>query len=113
MTTFVDIFYKDGYWTVKDYNTSFSSIEDATDWCYDNIPDCVVNHKIKDKIGDIISLENWKQDCDLNCFIDYDGYGDLVDENFNLIGITRRPSDYTDKRKDFPENAKYILWYNR
>jgi hypothetical protein len=43
-------------------------------------------------------------------FIDYDGYGDLLDKDYNFLNKTYYPSKYKGRT---PKNAKYILWYNK
>lgn len=94
-------------------DTIFESIATAEDWCFGAYKNCIIDHSIDGYTGDLMSMTEWKESCDCGGFIDYDGYGDLVDSEFKLIGITRRPSDYTKKLRDIPENAEYILWYNR
>lgn len=112
MTNYITITYENS-WKVESYQQEFSSLEEAENWCYDNIDDCVVWHKLDRFTGSLMTFSEWKANCEFGGFIDYDGYCDLIDENFKMIGVTRRPSDYMEKRKDFPENAKYVLWYNR
>jgi hypothetical protein len=109
---------------------TFSTIEEAEEYIRENfIPQREmdqpwIDHKLdKWASGHLMSLESWKENCDFGGFIDYDGYGNAVDENYNIIemsdsldfeGNNIRPSDYTDRGgKNIPANTKYILWYNR
>jgi len=108
---------------------SFKSIEDAEKWINENYESkysfdrpCI-NHKIDGYSGHLIPLGEWKECCDGGGFIDYDGYGNAVDENYNIIEISDSldyegnhifPSDYTNLGgAKIPLETKYILWYNR
>jgi hypothetical protein len=107
---------------------SFSSIEETETWIRENhrpkdqFDRPWIDHKIGSFSGNLIPLEEWKQCCDDGGFIDYDGYGDPVDENYQIIkmidengfGGSIYPSDYTERAgNNIPPNTKYILWYNR
>lgn len=72
-----------------------------------------IDHKIKNHTGHLMSLESWKKSCEEGAFIDYDGYGDLISNDYDIIGQTTTPSDHTHRKKDYPVNATHILWYNR
>jgi hypothetical protein len=83
-----------------------------------------IDHRIDNQHGHLIAIEEWKQGCDDAGYIDYDGRGDLVNENYKFLrliemdnldhqGYSISPSDYTQKRRTIPDAAKYILWYNR
>lgn len=131
---------KENGWITKHQNSAykyvrvskspaFSTIELAEQWIKDNHKPAYnfdrpwVDHKIDGHSGHLIPLQEWKECCDDGGFIDYDGYGNAVDENYNIIQIADTldyegnhiwPSDYTqlDGAK-IPVDTKYILWYNR
>jgi hypothetical protein len=81
-----------------------------------------IDHKIESFSGHLMTLEEWKQDCDDGGFTDYDGYGNAVDHEYKIIEISDSsdyegnhiwPSDYTKRGGNkIPTNTKYILWYN-
>ena len=119
MTEYLEVYFDDG-WCIKNEKDGknvtadkFASVQEAEDWGYANFENCWIDHILEGHSGKLMSMEEWKSSCDCDAFIDYDGYGDLVNSEFKLIGVTRRPSDYTKGRKEIPENAEYILWYNR
>lgn len=105
---------------------SFPTIEEAEKWINENDKDGYppwIDHKIGNSVGHLMALQEWKECCDDGGFIDYDGYGDPIDENYQKIDMGKvddffdeviSPSDYThlDGAK-IPENTVYILWYNR
>ena len=101
-----------------------STIEDAENWIKERDTDHPwIDHKIDGYTGHLMPLQEWKECCDEGGFIDYDGYGNAVDENYSVIQITDTndyegnhiwPSDYTKLGgKKIPIDTKYILWYNR
>jgi len=64
--------------------------------------------------GDLMSKDLWLESVEGGMFIDYDGYGDVIDENgeyvnYNGISSTIKPSE-ADR---WPSEGTHILWYNR
>lgn len=122
MTMYVEVFRgKDG-WQVKEEfkeklltSESFDTIEDAEAWANKQYEHCWIDHKIEGHRGHLIRIDRWIAACEQHAFIDYDGHGDLVDENYEMReGWSYwKPSDITQKRKELPVDAKYVLWYNR
>ena len=103
---------------------SHTTIEEAEQWIKEHDKDRPwIDHKIGHHSGKLFPLEEWKECCDDGGFIDYDGYGSAVDENYNIIDMGKvddffdemiSPSDYTEFGGDkIPVDTKYILWYNR
>ena len=100
---------------------SFNTIEEAEQYIRENHKPKVsydtpwIDHVIEKSHGHLMSLEDWKEDCENGAFIDYDGYGSLVDKNYKFLseGGHAKPSQHTHKKRTFPEEAKYILWYNK
>lgn len=95
---------------------SFPTPEEAEEWIREvDTTDPWIDHKIQGYFGHLMLLKEWEEDCDHGVFIDYDGYGDLVDSHYNIITEFQSvcPSDYTDRKIQYPPEAKYILWYNR
>jgi hypothetical protein len=125
MTTYYEIIRsdRDGKWSIrksrqnrKMVKDTFEYFRDAEKWIEkyhrDKNDSFWFDHVIKKHSGHLMTLEQWKEDCDMHFFIDYDGAGDLVDQNFEIIGHTY-PSEYTDKNRDYSLDVKYVLWYNR
>jgi len=108
---------------------SFPTIKYAEKWINENHKSKYsfdrpwIDHKIDGCLGHLIPLEEWKECCDEGGFIDYDGYGNAVDGNYKIIEMVDSldyegnhiwPSDYTELGgAKIPDDAKYILWYNR
>lgn len=96
----------------------FESIEDAEEWIHTNHKSKYkydqpwIDHKIDGHRGHLMTIKEWKGCCDDGGFIDYDGYGDLVNSDCEVVGKTVSPSDYTEGRVVL-DDAKYILWYNK
>jgi hypothetical protein len=106
---------KDG-WHIKIENRNryakeiFEQLDEAENWVKKNYPDNWISHEIKKSIGHLMTFKKWKEGVKTKCFIDDDGWGDLLDENYNTIREGYSPSDYRGLK---PRKAKYILWYNR
>ena len=59
--------------------------------------------------GDLLTVEEWLEAVAQHYFIDYDGFGDQLDINKQIIGKHIYPS----QAKELLPDTKYILWYNR
>ena len=59
--------------------------------------------------GDIMTIESFFNSCKHNYFIDYDGYGELLNEDKSKSGIFISPSEY----RNIPEGYKHIAWHNK
>ena len=124
-TLFVDIkLTKDGKWEIfRDFGKArftkkqFDTHTEAENWIEENKPKKYTqvwcDHKIDSHTGHLMTIKEWKESCDFGGFIDYDGDGDLLDENFEYIFSGIRPSDYTDHNHHIIERASYVLWYNK
>lgn len=122
MTLYLEIFKKNDKWNIKKnfsrqrYTTeTFDTVEAAEQWIEQNVEERFwIDHRINSLRGHLMPLQDWMDGCDDGGFIDYDGCGCLVDENYEFLPRTSvRPSDYTKNRIVFPKEAKYIHWYNR
>lgn len=63
---------------------------------------------------DVYDIEVFRDYCMTGAFIDYDGYGEHVDENYyvlNHYGLIY-PSEITIDYV-FPKETKYVVWYNK
>lgn len=65
----------------------------------------------------LMTLEEWKDECECGGFIDYDGYGYFATAT-QESNIQVYPSDYWENRKKHtawyqPDWATHIVWYNR
>lgn len=58
--------------------------------------------------GDVMTVENFRNDCRAGYLIDYDGYGHPVKDN-KMAKIRIYPSG----RDLIPADATHILWFNR
>lgn len=64
--------------------------------------------KIGDSEGALMSRAAWLESVESGMFIDYDGFGDQVTAEGQIIGRTR-PS----AAKHLLDATAYILWYNK
>ena len=65
-----------------------------------------MNHEEKYTLSDWISLVRGE------AFVDYDGGGDLVDKDNNILKSII-PSDYYRQNAAFWENGTHVIWYNK
>lgn len=98
---------------------AFPTIEETEEWIRDNYESehsfdrPWIDHTIEGYTGHLMTLGEWKENCDMGGFIDYDGHGDLVTADYKLTGEETWPSQYTKNNREYPAEAKYILWFNR
>ena len=60
-------------------------------------------------VMDLMTPEEFIEDCECGCFIDYDGYGHPVKDGYEDISIYIYPSALIE----IPLDATHINWYNR
>jgi hypothetical protein len=107
-----------GYKRVKN-SPALPTIEEAEEWIRTNHKSEYsydrpwIDHTIDGYTGHLMTLDEWKADCDSGGFIDYDGFGDLVTADYKLLGEETCPSEYTKHNREYPAEAKYVLWYNK
>lgn len=94
-------------------NDMFATIKDAEDWIKEKYDNPWIDHIIEGSNGHLMDIEAWKESCDGGGFYDDDGFGDLVDSEYTMLNFMINPSDYTSKEVAIPDEAKYILWYNK
>lgn len=67
--------------------------------------------------GDLISIQDWINQCKNGGFIDYDGHGNLavqLPDNTWIIGKPNiYPSDITKLNLTLPTWTSHVLWFNR
>lgn len=70
---------------------------------------------VDDSNGKLMTVEEFKNNCESGCLIDYDGMGDLVKD-----GEIVTPTEdgwprwiVPSKRDEIPEDVTHVLWYNR
>lgn len=61
------------------------------------------------KEDDVYTIEEFKEYCECEAFIDYDGYGHPVKDKLADNSIIIVPS----KLNEIPIDATHIVWYNR
>lgn len=62
--------------------------------------------------GDHMEINEWKECCRHNNFIDYDGSGVFATDKLTS-SIPVVPSDVTRGAKTFPKWATHVVWFNR
>ncbi len=88
----------------------FKELKDAEKWIENNYPYNWIDHQIGDSEGHLMLFEDWASDVKCGGFIDYDGWGNVLDKEFNTLKDMYSPSNYKGRR---PRNARYVLWFNR
>ena len=63
------------------------------------------------KIGDHMTMEEFKSHCDCGGFIDYDGYGYYATKDKMIINKVIYPSHF--KKNLILEGYDYVVWFNR
>ena len=116
-TTFFVAIKKNNCWEIKfegkrekPTDETFSSYESAVEWINKNYSENWIDCEIDRYQGHLMTFEEWAEDVKSGSFIDYDGYGDLLDKDYSFLNKTYYPSKYKGRT---PKNAKYILWYNK
>lgn len=66
---------------------------------------------LKSGCGECFAIEDFIEAVDDGGFIDYDGTGHWVDLDGTDLGYIRCEADWL--RKHQPENAAFIMWYNK
>ena len=61
--------------------------------------------------GDCLPIDVFIENVESGGFIDNDGSGYFVDTNGNIISSLRCDAEWL--RKHTPENAKFIMWFNK
>jgi hypothetical protein len=59
--------------------------------------------------GDLMTVKDFMDSCVIGAFIDYDGYGHPVKDGKMMGSVAVLPS----KRREIPEDATHIVWFNR
>jgi hypothetical protein len=115
-TVFLVLVLKEDGWHVK-YDCKketptkniFPTLNEAQNWVNEHFPENCMNCEINGYQGFLLPFDEWVRDVHNGGFIDYDGYGDVLDKDFKIIRAFYYPSDYDIK----PEGAEYVLWYNK
>ena len=101
---------EDMAWTFSNFYPQFADLmyDDNTDNWKPEFLSCMKALAIvaENGLGDCYSLDAFIDSMDVGMFTPYDGDGDYLDENGNAIcGIwtVHKP----------PENAKYVMWFNK
>lgn len=58
---------------------------------------------------DVYTVAEFIECCEVNAFIDYDGFGHPVKDGFADPKVFVSPS----KRNEIPKDATHIVWYNK
>ncbi len=58
---------------------------------------------------DVYTIKEFKELCESNALIDYDGFGEPVKDNKADNSIAIKPSNLDN----IPDDATHIVWYNR
>ena len=74
---------------------------------YDEMMECMT--EIDGRIGDLLTVDEFKGAVECNGFIDYDGHGDMLVDGVFLEESSISPSE----AHKIPENVTHILWYNK
>lgn len=59
--------------------------------------------------GDLMTVKDFLEACEVGAFIDYDGSGHPVKDG----KMARNVDVYPSKRDKIPKDATHIMWFNR
>jgi len=76
------------------------------------------NRKLKEKLNvpgyaDLMTIKEFKEDCDNGLFIDYDGWGNLVSAKTGKSHKVVEPSEAVKWTKETMPKYEYVIWYNK
>lgn len=116
---FVNIILKEGVWRVRAMGRKKFLTEKvflhpfhAEFWVRKSYPGSWVSYEINKDSGDLLTLEQWLESVRCGGFIGDDGWGDLLDKDFNVVKRGFSPEDVG--REEIDENVvEWVLWYNR
>lgn len=69
--------------------------------------ECEYTEKLP-KYGHLIPVDEFKEDVENQCFLDFDGSGQCVKDGLMCRKCTIKPS----RVNEIPEDATHIMWYN-
>lgn len=106
-----------GVWTVSEWYPNKKKIEElphkdlisAWEYATEKYEKHWIDVEHQGRYGYLMTIEDWKESCDQGGFIDYDGDGDILDDDVFLEDLRWvSPSD----RKRVTKGT-HILWYNK
>lgn len=112
-----DLLIEDIAWTLRNFTTKIKEWEETPSWerDYNEDPYKQAAHAmlIATKIGygDCYPIDTFIENVKTGNFIDYDGSGFWVDFEGNKIN--RIICDVKWLKNNQPENARFIMWYNK
>jgi hypothetical protein len=94
----------------EEYATSFPNTKEyPVNYRDKDKPYC---HSEKERFAALMTLKDWQENCDMGCFIDYDGYGALLEYrmgDYYPLDEACHPSEcYSVNPK-----ATHVDWFNR
>ena len=95
---------------VDTYYEKMTNLYDIVKMFKDKYPDAWIDVRIGKNTGHLYKIGEWVESCEDGLFIDDDGNGSPLDENFEYVGFSVNPSDINKIDKSV---VKYILWFNK
>lgn len=103
------------------------TFREAVQWLAENPGQYDYEVKIEGHRGSLMTRETWLESVADHSFIDYDGMGNEIDENGNVLGVVSAVRTANGDLEVFPDpgwirpseasrilpETKYILWYNK
>lgn len=112
-----DFLIEDIAWTLKNFAIKIKEWETTPSWEHnpDEDPYKQAAHAMlitaKIGYGDCYPIDTFIKNVETGNFIDYDGSGFWVDFEGNTISRIRCDVEWLENNQ--PENAKFIMWYNK
>ena len=112
-----DLLIEDIAWTLRNFTDKIIDWEETSFWerDYNEDPYKQAAHAMlittKIGFGDCYPIDTFIEEVKDGSFIDYDGSGFWVDSEGNEISSIRCNAEWLKQNK--PENAKFIIWYNK
>ena len=97
-------------YTYEKYKGELTDFYEILQYYKKQYPDKWIDSELPQPLGGgyLMTVDDWKEHCEEGFFIDYDGYGYILDKNYICLHNSR-PS----ARNRVDPKGKFILWFNR
>ena len=101
--------YEFSNYTIDIYDGESENLYEILTHYQEKYEDAWIDVRIGDAYGHLMKIDEWIEFCEDGLFMNGDGSGSPLDENFHFIGSSILPS----QRNDLTPKLKYILWFNK
>lgn len=101
--------YEFSNYTIDIYDGESENLYEILTHYQEKYEDYWIDVRIGKNQGHLMKIDEWIESCEDGLFMNGDGSGSPLDENFKFVGWSIQPSE----RNKLKHNVKYILWYNK